>query len=118
MWTAPSVAELRVAGFAPLAAGVPIAATVVVEAGSVAGVDAGAVGFVSVGGAPPDSALRSSSSILRTCCRISSISFSFVSITWDSDSVLLETYFTRSSSSWAVEVFVGMAVVDVIGVLV
>jgi hypothetical protein len=88
------VAELRVAGFAPLA----LLAShrrccSVVEAGAVAGVDAAAVGFVSVDGAPPDSALRSSCSILRTCCRISSISYSFVSITWDSDSVLLETFY-------------------------
>lgn len=83
---------LRVAAFASLVmAGVPIAAAVVVEAGAVAVVEAAAVGFVSVDGAPPESALRSSCSILRTCCRISSISYSFVSITWDS--VPLETFY-------------------------
>ena len=86
------MAVLRDRDFASLVvAGVPIAAAGVVEAGAVAAVDAAAVGFVSVDGAPPDSALRSSCSILRTCCRISSISYSFVSIT--RDSVLLETFY-------------------------
>ena len=72
-------------------AGAPIATAAAVEAGAVEGVDAVAVDFVSADGAPPDSALRSSCSILRTCCRISSISYSFVSITWHS--VLLETFY-------------------------
>ena len=86
------MAGLRVVDFASLVvAGAPIAAAVVVEVGAVAGFDVAAVGFVSVDGAPPESALRSSCSILRTCCRISSISYSFVSITWDS--VLQKTFY-------------------------
>jgi hypothetical protein len=121
MWTTPpSLAAPGVAGIAPVVVdGVPItapAAAVLDAAG--AGVDTVAfvVGFGSADGAPPDSALRSSCSILRTCCRISSISCHRARVNclgrrrrWK--------VFTRSSSSWAVEEFVGMAVVDAMSTL-